>query len=96
MSRRVSATRARLDRDVDFNYSVSEHVHAGTSATAPTTRNNIAMLNRRLMLAAVAAAFAWVVGPRLLVWAYRSAAPQKLAPYVQTPQAVVERMLQPV
>jgi len=52
------------------------------------------MLNRRVMLGAVAAALALTVGPRLLVWARQSAAPQKLAPYVQTPQEVVERMLQ--
>jgi SAM-dependent methyltransferase len=51
------------------------------------------MLNRRVMLGAVAAALALTVGPRLLVWARQSAAPQKLAPYVQTPQEVVERML---
>ena len=52
------------------------------------------MLNRQVMVVAVAIALALVVAPRLLVWARRSAAPQKLAPYVQTPQDVVERMLQ--
>ncbi len=52
------------------------------------------MLNRQVMVVAVAIGLALVVAPRLLVWARRSAAPQKLAPYVQTPQDVVERMLQ--
>jgi SAM-dependent methyltransferase len=52
------------------------------------------MFTRRVMLAALAAGFAFIVGPRLLLWAQRSAAPQKLAPYVRTPQDVVERMLQ--
>jgi SAM-dependent methyltransferase len=51
------------------------------------------MITRRVMLAAIAAACAFIVGPRLLLWAQRSAAPQKLAPYVRTPQDVVERML---
>ena len=51
------------------------------------------MLTRRVVLAAVAAGLAFGVGPRLLLWAQRSAAPQKLAPYVRTPQDVVERML---
>jgi trans-aconitate methyltransferase len=51
------------------------------------------MLTRRVFLAALAAGFAFIVGPRLLLWAQRSAAPQKLAPYVRTPQDVVERML---
>ena len=52
------------------------------------------MLNRQVMVVVVAIGLALVVAPRLLVWARRSAAPQKLAPYVQTPQDVVERMLQ--
>ena len=52
------------------------------------------MLNRQVMVVAAAIGLALVVAPRLLVWARRSAAPQKLAPYVQTPQDVVERMLQ--
>jgi SAM-dependent methyltransferase len=51
-------------------------------------------MDRRLMLAAVAAVLALIVGPWLLLWARQSADPQKLAPYVQTPQDVVERMLQ--
>jgi SAM-dependent methyltransferase len=52
------------------------------------------MLNRRVMLAVIAAAFAFLIGPRLLLWGQRSAAPQKLAPYVRTPQDVVDRMLE--
>jgi SAM-dependent methyltransferase len=51
------------------------------------------MLSRRVILAALAAVFAFMIGPWLLLWAQRSAAPQKLAPYVRTPQDVVERML---
>ena len=51
------------------------------------------MLTRRVVLAALAAVFAFLIGPWLLLWAQRSAAPQKLAPYVRTPQDVVERML---
>ncbi len=51
------------------------------------------MLSRRVILAALAAVFAFLIGPWLLLWAQRSAAPQKLAPYVQTPPDVVERML---
>jgi SAM-dependent methyltransferase len=51
------------------------------------------MLSRRVILAAVAAVFAFLIGPWLLLWAQRSAAPQKLAPYVRTPHDVVERML---
>lgn len=51
------------------------------------------MLTRRVVLAAIAAVFAFLVGPWLLLWAQRGAAPQKLAPYVRTPQDVVERML---
>lgn len=50
-------------------------------------------MNRRLIVAVLAAGAALVVGPRLLVWAQRSAAPQKLAPYVTTPPDVVDRML---
>ena len=52
------------------------------------------MLNRQVMVVAVAIGLALIMTPRLIVWAKRSAAPQKLAPYVQTPQEVVERMLQ--
>jgi SAM-dependent methyltransferase len=52
------------------------------------------MLTRQVTVVAVAMGVALIVAPRLIVWAKRSAAPQKLAPYVQTPQDVVERMLQ--
>ena len=52
------------------------------------------MLNRQLMVVAAAIGLAVIITPWLIVWANRSAAPQKLAPYVQTPQDVVERMLQ--
>ena len=52
------------------------------------------MLNRQVMVVAAAIGLAVIITPRLIVWANRSAAPQKLAPYVQTPQDVVERMLQ--
>src|SRR5688572_1140389 len=52
------------------------------------------MLNRQMMVVAAGVGLTLIVAPRLIVWAKRSAAPQKLAPYVQTPQAVVERMLQ--
>jgi SAM-dependent methyltransferase len=52
------------------------------------------MLQRRVILMAAAAVLAWMITPRILVWAVRSAAPQKLAPYVQTPPEVVDRMLQ--
>ncbi len=55
---------------------------------------HIPMLNRQVMVVAGAIGFALIVAPRLIIWAKRSAAPQKLAPYVQTPQDVVERMLQ--
>jgi SAM-dependent methyltransferase len=55
---------------------------------------HIAMLNRQVMVVAVAIGLGLISTPRLIVWAKRSAAPQKLAPYVQTPQDVVERMLQ--
>jgi SAM-dependent methyltransferase len=51
------------------------------------------MLPRRVILAAFAAVFAFLIGPWLLLWAQRSAAPLKLAPYVRTPHDVVERML---
>jgi SAM-dependent methyltransferase len=51
------------------------------------------MLTPRVVLAAIAAVFAFLIGPWLLLMAQRSAAPQKLAPYVRTPQDVVERML---
>lgn len=57
-------------------------------------RDPIAMLNRQVMVVAVAMGLTLIITPRLIVWAKRSAAPQKLAPYVQTPQDVVERMLQ--
>jgi SAM-dependent methyltransferase len=50
-------------------------------------------MTRRVVLAAIAAIFAFLIGPWLLLMAQRSAAPQKLAPYVRTPQDVVERML---
>ena len=52
------------------------------------------MLNRQVIVVAVAIGLALIITPRLIVWGNRSAAPQKLAPYVQTPQDVVERMLQ--
>ena len=52
------------------------------------------MLQRRVILMAVAVVLAWFITPRILVWAVRTAAPQKLAPYVQTPPEVVDRMLQ--
>jgi SAM-dependent methyltransferase len=55
---------------------------------------HIAMLNRQVMVVAVAIGLGLISTPRLIVWAKRSAAPQKLAPYVRTPQDVVERMLQ--
>jgi SAM-dependent methyltransferase len=55
---------------------------------------HIAMLNRQVMVVAVAIGLTLIVAPRLIVWAKRTAAPQKLAPYVQTPQDVVERMLE--
>jgi SAM-dependent methyltransferase len=64
---------------------------------AQSNRNaveHIAMLNRQVMVVAVAIGLALIMTPRLIVWANRIAAPQKLAPYVQTPQDVVERMLQ--
>jgi SAM-dependent methyltransferase len=52
------------------------------------------MLNRQAIVVAVAVGFALIITPRLIIRAKRDAAPQKLAPYVQTPQNVVERMLQ--
>ena len=52
------------------------------------------MLNRQAMVVAVAVGLALIVTPWLIVRAKRDAAPQKLAPYVLTPQDVVERMLQ--
>lgn len=51
-------------------------------------------LNRQVMVVAVAIGLGLMVTPRLIVRAKRDAAPQKLAPYVQTPQDVVERLLQ--
>jgi SAM-dependent methyltransferase len=47
-----------------------------------------------VLVVAVAIGLGLMVTPRLIVRAKRDAAPQKLAPYVQTPQDVVERMLQ--
>ena len=52
------------------------------------------MLNRQGVVVAGAIVLGLVITPRLIVWAMRSAAPQKLAPYVQTPQDVVDRMLE--
>jgi SAM-dependent methyltransferase len=52
------------------------------------------MFNRQVVVVAVAIAVGLIITPRLIVRAIRSAAPQKLAPYVQTPQQVVDRMLQ--
>ncbi len=46
------------------------------------------------MLGAIALALALTLGPWLIVGARHSAAPLKLAPFVTTPQDVVERMLQ--
>jgi SAM-dependent methyltransferase len=63
------------------------------AASATRDTGAFPMLTRRVMLAAVAAVFALMIGPRLLLWAQRSAAPQKLAPYVRTPEDVVERMM---
>jgi len=54
----------------------------------------MAIPNRQLSLAAIAVVCAYFIGPRLMVWADRVAAPQKLAPFVATPQNVVDRMLQ--
>lgn len=51
------------------------------------------MLTRRVVLAALAAVFAFLIGPWLLIWAQRGAAPNKLAPFVRTPEDVVDRML---
>jgi SAM-dependent methyltransferase len=67
---------------------------AGIMHGAAHALESLRMLNRRLMLAAIAAIFAILIGPRLLLWAQRSAAPLKLAPYVTTPQDVVDRMLE--
>jgi ubiquinone/menaquinone biosynthesis C-methylase UbiE len=50
-------------------------------------------MSPRRILAVIAAVLAFFVGPWLLILAQRNAAPQKLAPYVTTPQDVVERML---
>ena len=52
------------------------------------------MANRQVIVVVVAVGLAVIITPRLMVWANRTAAPQKLAPYVQTPQHVVDRMLQ--
>jgi SAM-dependent methyltransferase len=52
------------------------------------------MLNRQVIVVAVAAGLALIITPRLIIRAKRDAAPQKLAPYVQTPPGVVERMLE--
>jgi SAM-dependent methyltransferase len=52
------------------------------------------MFNRQVVVVAVAVVVGLIITPRLIVRALRSAAPQKLAPYVQTPEQVVDRMLQ--
>jgi SAM-dependent methyltransferase len=52
------------------------------------------MFNRQVVVIAVAVGVGLIITPRLIVRAIRSAAPQKLAPHVQTPQQVVDRMLQ--
>jgi SAM-dependent methyltransferase len=52
------------------------------------------MVNRQTIVIAVAVALGLIITPRLIVRAIRVAAPQKLAPYVQTPQDLVDRMLQ--
>ena len=52
------------------------------------------MFNRQVVVVAVAVGVGLIITPRLIVRAIRSAAPQKLAPYVQTPEQVVDRMLQ--
>ena len=52
------------------------------------------MVNRQTIVIAVAIALGLIITPRLIVRAIRVAAPQKLAPYVQTPQDLVDRMLQ--
>jgi SAM-dependent methyltransferase len=54
----------------------------------------IAMLNRQRIVIAVSVVLGFIVTPWLIVNIRRDAAPGKLAPYVQTPQNVVERMLQ--
>jgi SAM-dependent methyltransferase len=54
----------------------------------------VAMFNRQVVVVAVAVVVGLIITPRLIVRALRSAAPQKLAPYVQTPEQVVDRMLQ--
>ena len=51
------------------------------------------MLNRQVIVVAFAVGLALIVTPWIMVRARREAAPQKLAPYVQTPPDVVERML---
>jgi SAM-dependent methyltransferase len=56
-------------------------------------REHIDVLNRQVIVVALAIGLAVLITPRLIFLAKRSAAPQKLAPYVQTPQDVVERML---
>jgi SAM-dependent methyltransferase len=55
---------------------------------------DLAMLRRHLLLAAAATALAVLVGPRLMVWARHSAAPQKLAPFLTTPMDVVDHILE--
>jgi SAM-dependent methyltransferase len=52
------------------------------------------MLRRHLLLAAGATVLAVTIGPRLLIDAQKSAAPMKLAPFLTTPDDVVDRMLQ--
>jgi SAM-dependent methyltransferase len=52
------------------------------------------MPSRQLLLAMAALALALTITPWLVVGARHSAAPAKLAPFVTTPQDVVERMLE--
>ena len=52
------------------------------------------MLNRQPIVIAVAVALGLIITPWLIVNIRKDAAPGKLAPYVQTPQNVVDRMLQ--
>jgi SAM-dependent methyltransferase len=52
------------------------------------------MLNRQPVVIAVAVVLGLIITPWLIVTIRKDAAPGKLAPYVQTPQNVVDRMLQ--
>jgi SAM-dependent methyltransferase len=52
------------------------------------------MLNRQPVVIAVAVVLGLILTPWLIVNIRKDAAPGKLAPYVQTPQNVVDRMLQ--